>query len=246
MLVESLGGDGWAAEDAAKEDVMNWLPEDRTGQLAMARNWLGVLFPDKGEAWGVPLSQYTALLNLVTAASKALDKAMSETERTPVVTAQCAAAFAELKEKMRFFKKHYFLEPPLTDADLVSLGLKPADTVRTEIPKPDAEPAADIGFPDFHLISIFNIRPRASHSTDPRSDHGVNIHVGIVDGPEPYYIPAPPEKGSSLPYSKFTRRHRERFDFEGCSGKTICISLAYENAKGGTGPFSPVISANIP
>jgi hypothetical protein len=44
----------------------------------------------------------------------------------------------------------------------------------------------------------------------------------------------------------FTRRKRERFDFAGNSGKTLCISLAYENSKGKEGPYCPVIMITIP
>jgi hypothetical protein len=46
---------------------------------------------------------------------------------------------------MRFIKKHYFLSPPRTDADLISLGLKPVDTIRSPIPPSDAEVIASIG-----------------------------------------------------------------------------------------------------
>jgi hypothetical protein len=51
-------------------------------------------------------------------------QASSETGRTPVVTAQCGIAFKALTAKMRFFKNHYFLVPPLTEADLISLAYR--------------------------------------------------------------------------------------------------------------------------
>jgi hypothetical protein len=59
--------------------------------------------------------------------------------------------------------------------------------------------------------------------------------MGIVGGTELYHIDAPPasDKGRTLPFHKFTRRKRERFDLSGNSGKTLCVSLAYENDRGG-------------
>jgi hypothetical protein len=44
-----------------------------------------------------------------------------------VATARCKTMFGHLTEFMRYFKKRYFLSPPLTEADFVSLGLRPHD-----------------------------------------------------------------------------------------------------------------------
>jgi hypothetical protein len=69
-----------------------------------------------------------------------------------------------------------------------------------------------------------------------------------VGGTAPYHIDAPPpqDMGITLPFYKFTRHKRERFDFSGNSGKTLCVSLAYENGKGQEGPYCPVITVIIP
>jgi hypothetical protein len=214
----------------------------------MAQNWMEVLTPAKLTAWGIPTEEYNEFGTLVFTARDALQKAQSETERTPVVTAQCNAAFKALTDKMRFFKSHYFLVPPLTEADLVSLGIKPADTIRTPIPPPNGQVTADIGYPAAHRIELTNFRSLGAPSTDPRSDDGVNIKIGIVDGTDPYRIdaPPPPDKGELLPFSLSTHRRRERFDLSGNSGKTLCVSLCRKNAKGNPGPFCPVITSIIP
>jgi hypothetical protein len=44
----------------------------------------------------------------------------------------------------------------------------------------------------------------------------------------------------------FTRRKRERFDFDGESGNTVYFCLRYENSKGEAGPFGPLLSAVVP
>jgi hypothetical protein len=215
----------------------------------MARNWVSIINPPVSPPdWGIPPAEITGFVALYDTAQAALEKTQNDAERTTVVTAQCSAAFKALTDKMRFFKKHYFLTPPLTDADLISLGLKPADTVRTPIPRPDAEVIASIGLVDAHLIEVRDIRPRQAHSTDLRSDYAVDIHIGIVGGTGPYAIDAPPDpaQGGKLPFARTTRRRWERFDLEGNSGKTAWFSLAYRNGKNQVGPFCPPFSAVIP
>jgi hypothetical protein len=95
----------------------------------MAKNWSAVLTA-QAASWNVPPKELTQLDGLAAAAGIILDKAQSS-ERTAVITAQCKAAFDGLTEKMRFVKNHFFLTPPLTDSDLIALGLKPRDTIHT-------------------------------------------------------------------------------------------------------------------
>ena len=227
--------------------MSDWMPGSRDEQLAMATNWLAYMTAARRTAWAVPQDQYNELAELRDDAAAVLQKAKDEAQRTPVINAQCKAAFKALGKKMRFFKKHYFLVPPLTPDDYHALGLQER-AEGSDIAVPDAQPAADIGYPDPHVIDIFNLRPRQAHSTDPRSDYGFAIKMGIVGGTAPYHIDAPPapDMGMTLPFYKFTRRRRERFDFPGNSGKILCISIAYENGKGEEGPYCLVMMVTIP
>jgi hypothetical protein len=215
----------------------------------MARNWISIVNPPQTPPdWGIPAAQITELVALFNTAQYILLQASSESERTPVVTAQCNAAFKTLEAKMRFFKKHYFLVPPLTEADLVSLGLKPPDTIHTPVLWPDGQVTADVGYPAAHMIEVVNIRALGAPCSDPRSEDAVDIHIGIVGGVGPYAIDAPPDhdRGDKLPFARTVRRRRERFDLEGNSGKTAWFSLAYRNGKNQVGPFCPPFSAIIP
>jgi hypothetical protein len=123
--------------------------------------------------------QITAFITVFDTAADALLRIQNDTERTPAATAQCNIAFKALADTMRYLKNHFFLVPPLSEADLVSLGLKPDDTDHAPIP------AA-------HMIELSNFRALGAPSSDPRSDYGVGIKIGIVGGTAPYHIDAPP------------------------------------------------------
>ncbi|MDR2630529.1 MAG: hypothetical protein LBC60_06375, partial [Spirochaetaceae bacterium] len=195
---------------------------------------------------------FTELGTRFGSAQALLQKAQDEEERTPVVTEQCREAFDALEETMRFFKKHYFLIPPLTLSDLVRLGLKVPDTHPTTIPAPTNQVEADLTFPGIHLVELQKIRPVAGPPPDPRSDYGVRIYYGLSGAPSDRFkfrLTEEPKSGSDLPYSIFTRRKKERFDFDGESGSTVYFCLRYENSKGrleGQGPFGPMLQAVIP
>jgi hypothetical protein len=55
-----------------------------------------------------------------------------------------------------------------------------------------------------------------------------------------------PVTGKDLPHSRWTRRRKERFDFDGDSGKTAYFCVCYENGKGEAGEFGPMFHAVIP
>jgi hypothetical protein len=224
-----------------------WLPGSREEQLAMAKNWLMVLGEYETPPWGIPLADITELGGLTASADSMLAYAMSA-ERTHAVTVACKAAFEALVAKMRFFKNHYFLVPPLTPVDLARLGLKERDP-GTPIPAPESQPEADLTFPGIHLVELRNIRPVGGPPPDPRGDYGVRIHYGLTGAPTEahrFRVTEAPKTGKDLPSSRFTRRKKERFDFDGESGNTVYFCLKYENPTGDEGSYGPMLSAVIP
>jgi hypothetical protein len=233
----------------------DWLPRKREEQIALSENWQTILTTSKVSAWSIPTAEVTALRNLTTAAEAALALSQSSA-RTVVVTAQTKIAFAALIEKMRFFKSRYFVLPPLTDPDIISLGLKPHDTKPTPIPPPIAQAEADVSYPAAHTLELF-LRLIADSPPDPhRSDYGFRIHFGLMPpggatleaaaGPKRELL-HPPVTGDELPHSFFTRRKHERMVFSQAeSGMTIYFCIRLENAKGQPGPWGPIFSALIP
>jgi hypothetical protein len=226
-------------------DMAEWFPNSRAEIITMCLNWTNYMTTARRTAWGIPAADFTALGTEFDAARTILQKANDETQRTPVITAQCKTAFETLAARMRFFHKHYLLMPPLTLADYLAMGFRQPGETSTPIPPPAAEGEADLAFPDYHLIDVLRIRRRGAPG-DLRSYHGAHIHIGIVDGTGPWRIAAPPAAAADLPWSMFTRRRRERFDFAGNSGKTVYVAIVWTNEKGNLGPAGPVISGVIP
>jgi hypothetical protein len=203
-------------------------------------------------AWThIPQAAMTAIGNVYSAWYTAY--AVTFKPHTPQETAEKNRQRDSSEKALRDFVKAYLrYHPAVTDEDRDNMGIPNDDTVRTPVPKPKAQPGADITYPGTHLIELVNIRRVGGEEDDPRSDFGTRIFWGILGEPvewDKFRLAAPPLKGEDLPHSTFTHRKRYLFDFSGDSGKTVYFSLHYENRVGGErgeGPFGPVYSAIIP
>ncbi|MDR2784218.1 MAG: hypothetical protein LBB48_10370, partial [Treponema sp.] len=129
-------------------------------------------------AWNIPAAVAEKLAALAGGAETALDAAKNETTRTPVATARRREAFNALAAEMRDVKKRYFLEPPLTDADIVSLGLKPHDATLTPAGKPAAQVMAETYLVGRHELGVRLIYVTGS-DVDPVSPYGLHASFFI-------------------------------------------------------------------
>jgi hypothetical protein len=233
--------------------AVDWLPRKRAEQLAMAKNWHGIMVANI-DAWNLSTNVLIPLNSMAETAETILAKANSA-ERTATVTAQCKEAFDALVAHMRDVKDRHFKSPPLLDSDFVSLGLKPKDTIKTPVAQPTGQAEADVTYPGPHLLML-HLKPLAGTVIDPRADYGYRIYYGILPhggataeeaAKTHRYLMRAAVTGEDLPSSQFTRRRRELFDFPAeDSGKTAYFSVRYENAKGQKGPWGPVFSAVVP
>jgi hypothetical protein len=232
----------------------DWLPGKRTDQLAMANDWVR-LFRQNGQKWNIPTDVEREFETLTEQAQDALYFASSADTRTPVTTAKCKAAFDELIPEMRDIKDRYFKLPPLTDPDIISLGLKPRDTTKTPVAVPTAQATADITYPGPSLLML-HMKPLEGTTIDRRANHGYRIYFGVfphggasteeATGPR-RYLTKIAVTGEDLPHSQFTRRQKEMLVFPpNDSGKTAYFCIRFENSKGQAGPWGPVFSAIIP
>jgi hypothetical protein len=221
----------------------------------MAKTWIKVLQTGtNAEKWGVPADTITELEELEAEASKWLERGMSS-DRNAVITSQMNVAFSKLIAHMRDMKNRHFFTPPLTEPDIVSLDLRPKDTIRTPIADPTGQAEADVTYPGPHLLML-HLKALEGTLIDPRADHGYRIYYGVMPtggasveeatGKKRYLTKAA-ATGEDLPHSKFSRKTKVLMEFDAAdSGKTAYFSVRFENAKGGKGPWGPVFSATIP
>ncbi|MDR2747948.1 MAG: hypothetical protein LBB77_10955 [Treponema sp.] len=224
-----------------EEKIMStdWLPGTREGQLSMARDWISVL-GTKGMDWGIPADVGAALTTLADAAEGALTEAKTETSRTPVATAKCKAAFDALTDKMRDVKRRYFLVPPLTEADLVSLGLKFHDTTPTPAGAPTAQAVAETFLRGRHELGFRIVY--VSGNPHDRANGGYRVWYDAIAQGE-----TPPAKPEELRKSFFTRRKKDMIEFDfGDSGKAAYIAVQIESGSGQQGNWGPMVQAVIP
>ncbi|MDR1211781.1 MAG: hypothetical protein LBK40_06075, partial [Spirochaetaceae bacterium] len=211
----------------------DWLPNSREEQIIMARKWLKVFNEEtedaqgttvkKYVAWGIPLVEFTLFGTLYGEAQTALTAAQNEETRTPVANARCRTAFDALNSDARDLKKRHFFVPPLTDADLVSLGLKIPDPG----PTPSGNPTAQVTLETF-LVGRHELGVRILYVTgnpDDAANKGYRIWYSVVEPGE-----TPPTDPEQLTKSFYTKRKKDRIEFGfGDSGKTVYFAVQIEN-----------------
>jgi hypothetical protein len=142
---------------------------------------------------------------------------------------------------MRDIKKRHIFVPPLTEPDLVSLGLKPRDTNPTPIARPTARPSADVKLISAGAFDIL-ISPERDISHEKKSYHGCKIVYDLFEQGA-----TPPTSEKQLTEMRFVRKKKESFVFQPQdSGKKAYFALRYENSKGEAGPWCPIFSVLIP
>ncbi|MDR1307651.1 MAG: hypothetical protein LBK74_08775 [Treponema sp.] len=157
---------------------------------------------------------------------------------------------------LRDFNRQYVLNArEVTDAQRRDIGCPVHDPTHSPVPRPGAQPRAEIRYLGLHLLELVGIGPvpGTMSEEEAKAEFGVRIFWGILGG-EPtardrFRLLGIPQSGWDLPHSTFTHRKKYRFDFDGDSGRTVYFCLRYENEKGGKegeGPFGPIFSAIIP
>jgi hypothetical protein len=206
----------------------------------MCRVWIAYITAELRTLWGIPAEQWTELGNLFTAAEGWLEKAQDEAERTHVISVACHEALGDLEAKMRFFKDRYFKMPPLTKEDWAALGFKEKDDHRTPTGTPTAQAAVEAFLKGRGELGVRIVY--VSGDPHDRANGGFRIWHSVIAPGE-----APPAKPEELRKSFFTRRKKDRIEFEyEDSGKTAYIAVQIESPGGQQGKFGPMVSAIIP
>jgi hypothetical protein len=204
----------------------------------MAKDWMAVI-GGKVSAWNIPAQALSDLSTLTQAAGSSLQVAQTESTRTPVATATCREDFDAMIAKMRDIKRRYFFEPPLTGADIISLGLKPHDSTPTQ----SGTPTAQVTLETF-LIGRHELGVKIIYITgDPHdgANKGYRIWYSVRS-----WCDTPPDNPDELHTSFFTKRRKDVIEFAfDESGKTAYMAVQVEN-ESKKGPWGPMTSALIP
>ena len=128
----------------------------------------------------------------------------------------------------------------VTSEDRATMGIPIYDTVPTPVLDPTGRATAGIIYKGVGILEL-KIKPETVTS-DKRAEYGVRIYFGVYADSNTY-----PTSGMDLHESKFTRRKKELFIFQpDQSGKKAFFCMRYENSKGKSGPWGPLLSALIP
>lgn len=229
--------------------MANWLPGTRAKQLDMALAWKTQLTLHAVN-WNVPpeaVSDFSAAFEL---AQNIFENAIVN-GRTPALTAECERLFNAMIAIMRDIKNRYFRSPPLLDEDFVALFLNMPDTTKTTVPAPVAKPAMEISYMGTHSVNMY-LSAAVNSPPDPHlSEWGFRIYYGIMPiigeaNAEKHELTQVPVSGEDLPFSKFTRRKKDRMEFDPRdSGKRVYFCAQYENSKGDKGPWGEMYDALI-
>jgi hypothetical protein len=189
----------------------------------------------KRTLWGIAGVALTELTGLKDAAQAAFALIQDDSTRTRVTIAECKAAFDALKAFMRDFKRRYFIKPPLTDADFISLGLKPPNSTRTPVKPPKDGPVFSIIQMGRGALGILYWDGMAGKKgSKPEGVEGVRIFYGVSG--------VPVTDQEQLPKSEWATKcpHIIRFP-EADRGKRVYIALKWEIRKeDGESPWSVI------
>jgi len=159
--------------NAAKD----WLPRRNHDVLAMAKKWALVL-PERCAAWEVTVAEITELNALIFSVEDARRAAAASGGGT-VAGAMVREAFGRLRPFMRVMKRRRFTSPPLANADLIALGLKPHDTKPSTESVPATIPVIAVILEAVRTLT-FRIREAGSLSMGkPAGVHGIQFRWDI-------------------------------------------------------------------
>jgi len=217
----------------------DWLPWKQEERLEMAKNWL-VLMKQKGKlAWKMEQELLDEFEDAVTFAQDEFFR--PKQNRTAGTNVQLRQAFEKLAAQMRDIKKRYFYVPPLTEADIVNLGLRLKDDTPTSVSIPTGQAEGDISYLGGEQL-MMRIRRVEGTPLDGKAEYGHKIYYRLYAHGE-----TPPAIGKDLHENVFTRQKKYLFRFgQEDKGKTAYFCIRYENSKGEQGPWGPMFSAIIP
>jgi hypothetical protein len=224
----------------------DWYPGGRMEQIIMLRVWLTYLngpidetsgAPSRYKVWGIPEDIMDKLGEAERKAGAALVTAMSEETRTSVINTLVSVSFGDMEKQMRDVKRRWFFSPPLTEMDIIALGLKSHDKTRVMSGIPTGRVRIETFLVDTHQLGFRYVW--TSGSPDDPSNKSLRVYYKVVGQGE-----AAPKNPEELTQSFSTRRKKDivNLAYED-SGKRIFFAVQVENGsfKGSWGEMGSAI-----
>ncbi|MDR1180838.1 MAG: hypothetical protein LBL13_02525 [Bacteroidales bacterium] len=168
-----------------------------------------------------------------------LQKKADSPDRTTVIVAEKNAARKKLIGCIRTLAGFRLKNPIITDAERIDMGLHVRDTTPTNLDVPKTRPEATIEVMDFRRLKISFHDQGSTKNAKPYGIDGAVIICAALD--------APPKDRSALNRSMLVTRTPYIIECtEEERGKTLYVSVCWQNKKGQKGPWSEIISAIVP
>jgi hypothetical protein len=233
--------------------LRDWLPSREQDLVDLIARWILILGDAAKQAlfdWlQTTCTEVIDKLEAFVTARNAYSQANTTENRIVKDEAKVAAVEAMrefARESIRFNKK-------VDDETRAFLGVVILDNVRSTIPTPRAQCTGEVSNPGAHLLEL-TLTGFSVLTADQRANYGVRSVGGIIPQGEvtvemaagaKHYLATPPENGEVLGNSIFTRKKKYVFDFAGESGNRVFFCCRFENGKGHSGPFGPIIKGII-
>jgi len=214
----------------------NFLPNNASMFLAFLEALTAYVVKNK-LAWKIPVERIDELLSAQDDLREHIQLATASPTSANIHQRQNTHKNAT--RLLRVFINQFLRFPPITDTDLIAMGIPPRDTIRTTHFQVTENVAFNITLSAIRELKINFWIQDANHRAKPKGYDGAIIIWGIADK-----APLNPEDlthhimASRTPFTLFFTEEER--------GKTVYIALAWQNERGIRGTWSEYQTAVVP
>jgi hypothetical protein len=217
--------------------MTDYIPQKDSELVAWSANFTAQIVAN-APIWEIPHHEVNDL-QTADATFAALHAQADSPTKNSVIVAEKDAARKVLKTKIRDLVGFRLKNPIITDTQRIAMGLHVHDTTPTNIPVPTTRPEIDIDVVDFRRLKILFHDMGSTSKARPYGTNGAVIAYAVLNTP-----PANPEV---LTHTVLATRTPHILEFtEEERGKTVYVTICWQNEKGQRGPWSEIESAIVP
>jgi len=218
----------------------DYIVRNDSGLLDFAKN-LSRYGSSNYSRWGITVNPESNISELLDDYELKLEKSILPNSGIIDKKAKNVAKEKLIKALRSYVQGFIARNPNVTDEDKLAMRLPVYDREPTPVGKPLGEATADVKYLGKKVMQLY-IKHVVGTPLDEKADYGYKIYYGKYADSD-----TQPTSGQDLRENKFTRKKKEVFEFmPDDAKKTVYFCIRYENSKGETGPWGPMISATIP